>query len=134
MWFWMQASIREDQAIKNKETTIPANRQERITAPVRAQKRGPVLARRNIQAALECAAKYLRRSEAARNRNFLKTHRCRFHLTARSFKADPLYTLLASYPPPAETGEQSSGTYSCTLGETFDGEIALDVSPRGWQR
>src|SRR5580658_3400144 len=109
MSLWMQASIREDQAIKDKETTIPANRQARGLPDPSAPKRGSVLARRNTQAALECAAKYLRRSEAARNRNFLKTHRCRFHLTARSFKADPLYTLLASYPPPAETGEQSSG-------------------------
>src|SRR5580658_914721 len=91
MSLWMQASIREDQAIKDKETTIPANRQARGLPDPSAPKRGPVLARRDTQAALECAAKYLRRSEATRNRYFLKTHSCRFDLTARSFKAEVLY-------------------------------------------
>src|SRR5258708_39819893 len=91
MSLWMRASIREDQAIKDKETTIPANRWARGLPRASAPKRGPVLARRDTQAALECAAKYLRRSEATRKRYFLKTHRCRFDLTARSFKPEVLY-------------------------------------------
>jgi hypothetical protein len=124
----MRASFRENQAIKDKETTIPVNRQARGLPRPSAPKRGPVLARRNTQAALESAAKYLRRSEATRNRYFLKTHRCRFDLTARSFKAELLY--VPCRRPTHFLLKQASevpGTHSCTLGETFDGEIALDV-------
>src|ERR1700733_9920891 len=128
MSLWMQASIREDQAIKDNETTIPANRQARGLPRPSATKRGPVLARRNTQPALERAAKYLRRSEATRNRYFLKIHRCRFDLTARSFKAKLLY--IPCRRPTHLLLKQASevpGTHSCTLGETFDGEIASDV-------
>jgi hypothetical protein len=123
-----ESSIREDQAIKDKKTTIPANRQARGLPRSSAPKRDPVLARRNTQSALECAAKYLRRSEATRNRYFLKTHRYRFDLTARSFKAEVLY--IPRRRPTHLMLKQAgkvAGTHSCTLGETFDGEIALNV-------
>jgi hypothetical protein len=87
------------------------------------------LAWRDAQAALECAAKYLRRSKAAGNRYFLKTHRCRFNLTARSFKAEvfdvsrrrPAHLLL-------KQASKVPGTHSCALGETFNGKIARMLS------
>jgi len=86
------------------------------------------LAWRDTQTALECAAKYLSRSKAAGNRYFLKTHRCRFDLTARSFKAE-VFNISCRRPTHLLLKQASEvpGTHSCTLGETFDGEIALDV-------
>jgi hypothetical protein len=53
MSLWMLASIPEDQAFKDKETTIAANRQARGLPGPSAPKSGPVLARRNLNNSFE---------------------------------------------------------------------------------
>jgi hypothetical protein len=124
----MQASLRKDRAIKDRKPTIPANRKAGGLPHASTPERGPVLAWRNAQAALERTAKYLCRSEATGNRYFLKTHRCRFDLTARCFNAEVLD--VSRWRPThlqLKQASKVSGTHGGTSGETFDGEITPDV-------
>jgi hypothetical protein len=124
----MLASLRKDRAIKDRKPTIPANRKVSALPHASTPERGPVLAWRNAQAALERAAKYLSRGKATGNRYLLKTHRSRFDLTARCLNAEvldvsrwrPAHLLLK------QAGE-IPGTHGGTSGETFDGEITPDV-------
>ena len=83
----MQASIRSERAIKDKKTTIPANRQGRQLPHASVPKRGSVLPGRNAEAARERTTESFRRGKAAGCRDFFKSQCRRFNLTTCSFEA-----------------------------------------------